>query len=80
VAILGLDFAALLSNAFVVELVYNWPGLSRYGILTMLRKDLNAISAVIMVVGVVFVTVNLLVDILVGYLDPRIRLGMEEGK
>ncbi|MFQ5794287.1 MAG: ABC transporter permease [Candidatus Bipolaricaulia bacterium] len=74
VTILGLDFAALVGNAFVVELVYNWPGLSKYGILTMLRKDLNAISAVVMVVGIVFITVNLFVDILVSMLDPRIRL------
>jgi len=80
VSILGLDFASLLGNAFLVELIFNWPGFSRYGINAMLRKDLNAIAAVVMVLGVVFVTVNILVDLVVAWLDPRIRLGAERGK
>jgi len=74
VSILGLDFAALLGNAFLVELIFGWPGLSRYGIQTMLLSDLNAITGVVMVLGIVFTTVNILVDIVVAYLDPRIRL------
>jgi peptide/nickel transport system permease protein len=57
-----------------VELIFNWAGLSRYGMNAMLRKDLNAISAVILVLGVLFITVNILVDLIVGALDPRIRL------
>jgi peptide/nickel transport system permease protein len=40
----------------------------------MLRKDLNAISAVILILGVTFITVNIVVDLVVGLLDPRIRL------
>jgi peptide/nickel transport system permease protein len=74
VSIFGLDFAANLSNAFLVELIFNWPGLSRYGVNAMLRKDLNAISAVILILGVTFITVNIIVDLVVGALDPRIRL------
>jgi len=46
----------------------------------MLRKDLNAVSAVVMVLGIVFVIVNILVDLVVAGLDPRIRLGAERGK
>lgn len=80
VSILGLDFAALLGNAFLVELIFNWPGLSRYGMNAMLRKDINAVTAVIMVLGVVFLTVNIIVDIIVAYLDPRIRLAGGRGK
>jgi peptide/nickel transport system permease protein len=74
ISILGLDFAASLSNAFLVELIFVWPGLSRYGMNAILRKDLNAISAVILVLGVVFIVVNVLVDIIVAKLDPRIGL------
>jgi peptide/nickel transport system permease protein len=74
VSIFGLDFAANLSNAFLVELIFNWPGLSRYGVNAMLSKDLNAITAVILILGVTFITVNIVVDIVVGALDPRIRL------
>jgi peptide/nickel transport system permease protein len=75
VSILGLDFAATLGNAFLVELIFNWPGISRYGINAMLRKDLNAISAVILILGVVFILTNIAVDIIIARLDPRIQLG-----
>ena len=74
VSIFGLDFAATMGNAFLVELIFNWPGISRYGINAMLRKDLNAIAAVIMILGVVFIIVNIFVDLTVAQLDPRIRL------
>jgi peptide/nickel transport system permease protein len=79
VSVMGLDFASLLGNAFLVELIFNWPGISRYGINAMLRKDLNAISAVIIIFGLVFVIVNIVVDVIVAYLDPRIRLGGVRG-
>ncbi len=78
VTILGLDFAALLGNAFLVEAVFNWPGIARYGVEVILRKDLNAIVAVVMIMGLFFVVINFLIDILVGYLDPRIRLRQME--
>lgn len=74
ISIMGLDFAAIMSSAFLVELIFNWPGLSRYGMNAMLRKDLNAIAAVILVLGVVFIVVNIIVDLVVAALDPRIRL------
>jgi peptide/nickel transport system permease protein len=80
VSILGLDFASLLGNAFLVEMIFNWPGMSRYGIHAMLTKDLNAIVAVIMIFGVIFITVNIIVDLVVSWLDPRIRLGAERAK
>jgi len=75
VSVMGLDIASLMSNAFLVEVIFNWPGISRYGMNAMLRKDLNSISAVIIIFGLIFVIVNILVDFVVAYLDPRIRLG-----
>jgi peptide/nickel transport system permease protein len=80
VSVLALDFAAQLGWAFLVELIFNWPGFSRYGINVMLRKDLNAIVAVIIVIGLVFLVMNIIVDIIVAWLDPRIRLGLERSK
>ncbi len=80
VSILGLDFAATLSSAFLVEMIFNWPGISRYGINAMLRKDLNAIAAVILILGIVFIFVNILVDLTVAQLDPRIRLSPGRGE
>jgi len=74
VSILGLDIASTFSIAFLVELIFNWPGLARYGMQSMLHKDLNAISAVILVLGAVFILVNIAVDLIIAWLDPRIRL------
>jgi len=75
VSCMGMDIASLMGNAFLIETIFSWPGISKYGLSAMLAKDLNAISGVIMVFGFVFVAVNILVDIIVSYLDPRIRLG-----
>lgn len=75
VSCMGMDIASLMGNAFLVETIFNWPGISRYGLSSMLGKDLNAIAAVLLVFGAIFVIVNIIVDLIVAYLDPRIRLG-----
>jgi peptide/nickel transport system permease protein len=72
--ILGLEFASLIGNAFVVELVFSWPGMAAYGVRTILQKDLNAVMGVVIVSGVFFVLVNLVIDVLVGFVDPRVRI------
>jgi len=72
--ILGLTFAALIGNAFVVEQIFAWPGMASYGIRTIMQKDLNAVMGVVMVSGVFYVMVNLAIDILVGIVDPRVRI------
>jgi peptide/nickel transport system permease protein len=74
VTIYALDISAQIANAYLIELIFNWPGFSRYGLNAMLSKDLNAIVAVVLVAGVMFAIANILVDVVVGYLDPRIRL------
>lgn len=75
VTIAGLDFATTLGNAFLVETIFNWPGLSRYGLTAMMSKDLNAISVVIIIIGLIFMIANIAVDIVIAVLDPRVRLG-----
>lgn len=72
--IIGLDFAALLGNAFLVESVFAWPGLSRYGVAVILRKDLNAIVGVVLIISAMFLVVNVIVDLLIAVINPRIRL------
>jgi peptide/nickel transport system permease protein len=71
--ILGLDFAAKLGNAFLVETVFAWPGMARYGVNAILNKDLNAIVGTVLVIGIGFICVNLVIDVIVAILDPRIR-------
>jgi peptide/nickel transport system permease protein len=72
--ILGLEFASLLGNAFVVEMVFGLPGIASYGVRAILHKDLNGLMGVVMVAGLLFVAVNLLVDVAVALVDPRVRL------
>jgi peptide/nickel transport system permease protein len=74
ITVMALDIAATFGYAFMVEKIFGFPGLARYGIQVMLNKDVNAIVGVVMVLGVVFITLNIMVDIIVAYLDPRIRL------
>lgn len=71
--IIGLDYGALLGSAFLVEIVFSWPGLARYGVEAILQTDINAIVGVTLVISLGFLTANLLVDILYGYFDPRVR-------
>ena len=71
--IIGLDFAAMLGNAFLVEAVFAWPGLSRYGVAVILRKDLNAIIGTVLIISAMFLIVNVIVDLLIAFINPRIR-------
>jgi len=77
--ILGLEFAAMLGNAFLVEKVFGWPGLSRYGVEVIIRKDLDAIVGTVLIIAAAFLIMNILVDILVGVVNPRIRLAAVRG-
>lgn len=77
--ILGLIYASLLGNAFLIELVFSWGGLASYGINAVLQNDFNAVVGVTMTIGVAFVTINFLVDLVLDRLDPRRRLSIGEG-
>src|SRR5579883_3197323 len=72
--VVGLTFASLFGEAFLIEAVFSWPGMASYGVRAMLEKDLNAIVGVVLIVGLMFSISNLAMDVLRGYLDPRIRL------
>jgi len=78
ISIAGLTFANLMGNAFLIELIFNWPGLSRYGMNAMLNKDINSIIAVTIVYALLFIVSNIIVDIIVNSLDPRIELGVNK--
>jgi len=79
VSVLGLSLANIIQTAFLVELIFNWPGIARYGLQAMLNKDLNAISGVIVITGLAFAITNIIVDLIVAKLDPRIRLSGTRG-
>ncbi|HET8679169.1 MAG TPA: nickel ABC transporter permease [bacterium] len=73
VSIVGLQFAGLLGGAVIVETVFGWPGIGRLAVDAIFNRDIPVIQAVVLVAAVIFVFVNLLVDLLYGLLDPRIR-------
>lgn len=74
VTVTGLNFASLLSGAVLTETVFAWPGIGRYAVTASTRLDYPAILGVTMLSAVVYITVNLMVDVLYGLIDPRIRV------
>jgi peptide/nickel transport system permease protein len=68
-----LNYGALLSGAIITETVFNRPGLGTYAMASVLSVDYPAILGVTFVISLVYVTVNLAVDILYAFIDPRIR-------
>ncbi len=73
VSYLGPAAAALLTGSVVVEQVYGLPGIGRYFVQGALNRDYTLVMGVVVVLGVLVVTFNLVVDLLYGWLDPRIR-------
>lgn len=73
VTILGLETALLAGGVFLVETIFAWPGVGRYAFDAIRASDYNAIMGVTVVGAVIYVTINLIVDIAYLYLDPRIR-------
>ncbi|MEB3419214.1 ABC transporter permease [Salipiger marinus] len=68
---IGLIFGTLFAGAVVVEAVFDWPGLGTYAVQSILQSDTKAILGFSIIVGVVFIGVNLLVDIIHTFIDPR---------
>lgn len=73
VTTLGLQFSALLGGTVIVEVVFAWPGIGRYALGSISTLDFPAIMSVTVVLAVVFLAVNLAVDVLYLWLDPRIQ-------
>jgi len=74
VTILGLVFANVLTGAVLVEKIFSWPGIGQYAYQAAVNVDVPAIAGVSLFVAVVYITVNFVVDILYGVIDPRIRV------
>jgi peptide/nickel transport system permease protein len=70
---MALDIAGMVGGAFIVEQVFNYPGLSRYCLQAMLNKDVFSVSAVVLLFGIIFIFMNFMTDLLIAFLDPRIK-------
>jgi len=74
VTLIGLDLGSYLNGAVLTETIFGWDGLGRYALDGILKRDYPVIMGVVLFGAVIFVTMNLLVDISYRFLDPRIRV------
>jgi ABC-type dipeptide/oligopeptide/nickel transport system permease component len=74
VTYLGTVFGGLLEGVIITEIVFAWPGIGRLTVEAISQRDYPMIQAVVLMAGAVYLLTNLLVDMLYGVLDPRIRL------
>jgi peptide/nickel transport system permease protein len=72
ITVLALTYAGLLEGAVVTETVFSWPGLGQYLTISLLNADMNAVLGATLVVGVIYLALNLLADLLYRLLDPRV--------
>jgi peptide/nickel transport system permease protein len=75
VTILGLQAGTLLGGSVITETIFAWPGVGRLAIQAIQNRDYPVVQAAVTVVAVTFVLINLLVDAVYAYIDPRVRFG-----
>ena len=72
ITVLGLDFGAYLTGSILTETIFSWPGIGRYVVNAISRRDLPAIQGAVLFLSTVFVLVNLLTDLAYAKADPRV--------
>ena len=72
ITVLGLDLGYYLTGSILTETIFSWPGLGRYVVNAITRRDLPAIQGSVLFLSVVFVLVNLLTDLAYAKADPRV--------
>lgn len=78
VTVIGLQIAGLLGGTVILEQVFNWPGLGTLAIGAISSRDFPLIQGTVLFMGIVYVSINILVDISYGMIDPRVDLSMKE--
>jgi len=75
ITVLGLQFGQLLGGAIVTETVFAWPGVANLTVESIRNQDFPVVQCAVVLLALIIVSVNFLVDMIVGLIDPRIRLG-----
>jgi peptide/nickel transport system permease protein len=75
VTVIGLQFGGLLGGTVLTETVFSWPGIGRLLVESILARDYPVIQGSILIFALLFILVNLIVDLLYGLIDPRVRYG-----
>lgn len=73
VTVIGLDFGAYLTGSILTETIFSWPGIGRYVVMAISRRDLPAVQGSVLFLSVVFVVVNVLTDAAYRRVDPRVQ-------
>jgi peptide/nickel transport system permease protein len=79
VTVIGLQLGGLLGGAVLTESVFSWPGIGAYTVNCILKSDFPVVQGVVLLIAVIFVLMNLIVDIIYAFLDPRIKYSKQEG-
>jgi ABC-type dipeptide/oligopeptide/nickel transport system permease component len=74
VTIIGMELGTLLGGAVITETIFAWPGVGRLAVQAIYNRDYPVVQAAVFILASIFVLVNLVVDILYTYLDPRVKL------
>ncbi len=78
VTVMGLQFGTLLGGAVLTETVFSWPGIGRLMVDSILARDYPVVQGAVLLLAVFFVMINLIVDVIYAFLDPRITYGNRE--
>ena len=78
VTVIGLQLGSLLGGAVLTETVFSWPGIGAYTVASILKSDFPVVQGVVLLVAAIFVMMNLIVDVIYGFLDPRIKYSKKE--
>lgn len=76
--VIGLQLGSLLGGAVLTESVYSWPGIGNYTVQCIMKSDFPVVQGVVLLIAVIFVLMNLIVDVVYAFLDPRIKYSGKE--
>ena len=74
ITIIGVDFGSYLSGAVLTESIFGWPGIGRFALDAILKRDFPVIQGTVLFAAMMFILANLIVDLLYGVVDPKVRL------
>lgn len=79
-SLIGTDISRLITGTMIAESVFSWPGIGKYGYDALFYKDMPALQATVLVLAIAICMINLIVDILYGFVDPQVRLSQKGGE
>jgi peptide/nickel transport system permease protein len=74
VTMIGLEFGFLLGGVVVIETVFSWPGIGRLVFAAINQRDIPVVQAAVIVLSLIFIALNLIVDLIYARIDPRVKL------